>query len=81
MLVDLVKKLIEEKKISTLQKDLRKITLNIDELPSAALEIAYIDLMKKYEQKQETKFQEKLILISKILNDRAYQEGNNKPTK
>lgn len=54
------------------------LRLSIGELPTAALELTYNEFMKDYESNPKEEIQQKLILISKILNDRAYQQGNGK---
>jgi len=50
--------------------------LDMDELPDEALEITYNHLQKKYSEKQNSEIQQKLVLISKIMTDRAVDGGN-----
>jgi len=60
----------------------QSIKMGIEELPTKALEITYQAFMNDYEDEPRAEIQQKLLLISKILNDRAndktYQEGNGK---
>jgi len=67
------------KKVKT-QESTGKITpsisIDIHELPSEALEITYRSLMEKYETNPSGTIQQKLVLLSKIMTDRAYDHSN-----
>ncbi len=50
--------------------------LDMDELPDEALEITYNHLQKKYSENQNSEIQQKLVLLSQVMSDRAVDGGN-----
>lgn len=50
--------------------------LDMDELPDEALEITYNHLQKKYSENQNSETQQKLVLLSQVMTDRAVDGGN-----
>lgn len=52
------------------------VTIDINELPNEALEITYRNFQEMYEKNQDQIIQQKLVLLSKIMTDRAYAGSN-----
>lgn len=50
--------------------------LDMDELPDEALEITYNHLQKRYSENQNSEIQQKLVLLSQVMTERAVDGGN-----
>lgn len=64
------------KKKKSIEPPRKALVITVDDIPTNALMLTYNHYQKKYQQTKSEESQKKLVLLSKILNDRAYEQGD-----